>query len=460
MQCFDHGRVLTKECIESILQSMAEGLLMVDKSGVIRFCNRGLEVMTGLPSQEIIGKKCSDIMDCACDSMSKCPLITGNGSISNQECLLKRADGTRLYVLKNGRVIRDETGDVVGGVETLTDISALKLAERKNALLEEKVIRETGRFHALVGKGPAMQQVFELIDLAAASNATVLITGETGTGKELAARTIHERSSRSNGPMVKVNCSALPESLLESELFGHVRGAFTGAVKDKAGRFELADGGTLFLDEIGDVSPYIQVKLLRFLQEREFERVGESITRRSDVRIIAATNRDLRDLVRSGDFREDLFYRLKVFPIHLPPLRERKEDIVLLINHFIEKFNKQTGKSISGLAPEAAIAIMDYCWPGNIRELENAIEHAFVTCREKEIGIFDLPLEIRKAEMRSSVCKSVPTAAEVPRKRNIPDAETLHRTLERFKGNRSRTAQALGIDRTTLWRHMKRLGIG
>jgi transcriptional regulator with PAS, ATPase and Fis domain len=354
-------------------------------------------------------------------------------------------------------------GTVIGAVETLTDISALKQAERKNAVLEEQVVREGGRFHLLVGKSKPMQEVFELIDLAAASNANVLISGETGTGKELAARTIHDRSGRKAGPLVRVNCSALTESLLESELFGHAKGAFTGAIKDKIGRFEMADGGTLFLDEIGDVSHYIQVKLLRFLQEREFERVGESVTRKADVRIITATNKDLRDLVKTGSFREDLYYRLKVFPVNLPPLRERKDDIGLLINHFIEKFNKQTGKALTGLTSEAALTTMDYCWPGNIRELENAIEHAFVTCREKEIGVFDLPLEIRHVELKSTTClpretHTSPEESANGKKREITMG-LLVEVLEKNKGNRQAVSRALGIDRTTLWRYMKRWGV-
>jgi two-component system response regulator HydG len=463
MQCYDPAKGLSRECIESVLQSMAEGLLMVDQSGIIRFCNNGLERMSGLPAAAIIGKRCRDIMRCACDSMKECSLLT-SGALSNLECQLIRSDGTLLPILKNGRAIVDENGAVVGGVETLTDISALKKAERKNAALEEQVYRDGGKFHLLVGKSRAMEQVYELIDLAAASNATILITGETGTGKELAARSIHRRGARSNGPLVKVNCSALPEPLLESELFGHVRGAFTGAIKDKVGRFDLADGGTLFLDEIGDVSPYIQVKLLRFIQEREFERVGENVTRKTDVRIIAATNRDLRELVRKGDFREDLFYRLKVFPLHLPPLRERKEDVGILITHFLEKFNKQTGKSIAGLTSEAALTVMDYCWPGNIRELENAIEHAFVTCREKEIGIFDLPVDIRHVEMRSMLClpsnRQPLTNGNPPAGKRKVTEDDVRSALDRFKGNRAETAKALGIDRTTLWRNMNKWGIG
>jgi two-component system, NtrC family, response regulator HydG len=462
MVCFDSSNRLSKDCFETVLQTIAEGIFIVDMSGVIRFCNKGLEKMSGLAADRIIGKQCRDIMMCACGSMRDCGLLALK-EINGLECMLKRTDGTNVPVLKNGRVLADGQGNVMGGVETLTDISALKQAQRKTEALEEMVSRDSGRFHLLVGKSRPMQDVFDLIDLSAASNATVLITGETGTGKELAARTIHERSGRSTGPLVKVNCSALPESLLESELFGHAKGAFTGAIKDKIGRFEMADNGTLFLDEIGDVSPYIQVKLLRFLQEREFERVGESMTRKADVRIIAATNHDLRMLVKEGVFREDLFYRLKVFPLHLPPLRERKDDIGLLINHFIEKFNRQTGKSITGLNSEAALTMMDYCWPGNIRELENAIEHAFVTCKEKEIGIFDLPLEIRHVELRASTCLPAggqeAKAASAPGKKLLLTKETLAAELEKHGRNRNNTATSLGIDRTTLWRHMKRWGM-
>ncbi len=462
MVCFDSEKGLSKDCFETILQTMAEGIFIIDTSGVIRFCNKGLERMSGLPSSSIVGKRCRDIMMCACDSMTECGLLTGS-QVNNIECQLKYLDGTRVPVLKNGRAMKDPGGVIIGAVETLTDISALKQAERKNAVLEEQVEREGGRFHLLVGKSKPIQDVFELIELAAASNSNVLITGETGTGKELAARTIHDRSGRNAGPMVKVNCSALTESLLESELFGHAKGAFTGAIKDKIGRFELADGGTLFLDEIGDVSPYIQVKLLRFFQEREFERVGESVTRKADVRIISATNKDLRDLVKIGSFREDLFYRLKVFPVHMPPLRERKEDVGLLINHFMEKFNKQTGKAITGLTSEAALTMMDYFWPGNIRELENAIEHAFVTCREKEIGIFDLPLEIRRVELRSTTClpsdKSLAQSGQSNRRKREITRVSLAAALTKNDGSRADAARDLGIDRTTLWRYMKRWGI-
>jgi two-component system, NtrC family, response regulator HydG len=461
MVCFTDGRQLSKDCFETVLQTMAEGLFIIDSTGIIRFCNAGLENMSGFFSAEITGRQCRDIMECNCGTMRECGLFE-NGRFDNLECRLRKKDGTTLPVLKNGRAIVNSSGEITGGVETLTDISTLKKVERTNEVLKERVTREGGKYYKLIGKSAVMQKVFELIDLAAASNATVLITGETGTGKELAARTIHEQSMRNSGPMVKVNCSALPESLLESELFGHVKGSFTGAIRDKIGRFELADGGTLFLDEIGDISPYIQVKLLRFLQEREFERVGESVTRKADVRIISATNRDLKALVKSGDFREDLYYRLKVFPVHLPALRERKDDIGMLMSHFVKKFNETTGKNISGFNSEAAVTMLDYCWPGNIRELENAIEHAFVTCKEKEIGIFDLPLEIRHVELRASQCtpKTVNNTAQDDHidKKHIT-RELLEMILRENDNSRSEVASRLGIDRTTLWRYMKKFGI-
>jgi two-component system, NtrC family, response regulator HydG len=454
MACsFSKDGSLQPECFEAILNSMAEALFIVDTNGIIRFCNHSMETMCGLLSDKLIGMHCHDIMDCPGVDNQECR-IQKNGEATSIECHIKCKNGSLLPVMKNGRQIVNAQGDVLGWVETLTDVSLLRLAERKNAVLEDVVNRG---FTGIIGKSTAMRGVFDLIDLAAASTATVLITGETGTGKELVARAIHAHGSRSNGPLVKVNCSALPESLLESELFGHVKGAFTGAIKDKPGRFELADGGTLFIDEIGDISPFIQVKLLRFMQEREFERVGESITRKSDVRIIAATNRDLRQLIRSGDFREDLFYRLKVFPIHLPPLRERKEDVGPLITHFITRFNEQTGKHIVGINNEAALVLMDYCWPGNIRELENAIEHAFVTCRESEIGVFDLPLEIRHVELRSTTCIQRGTSPDSMTTGNKSLTRSiLADTLARFGGNRTQTARSLGIDRTTLWRYMKR----
>ena len=464
MACFNLNNTSSKKCFETILQTMAEALFIVDNKGIIKFCNRAMESLTGLPNDKIVGKKCLDILNCPCGIIPNCTLFN-SGKLNNVECLIKGIDGEGISLLKNGRIMYDNKGRAKGAVETMTDISALKKTESRLAQLEQ-TIKKGGRFNNIIGKSRIMQELFELIDLAGASNATILISGETGTGKELIAEAIHARSSRADKPIVKVNCSALPENLLESELFGHIKGAFTNAIKDKIGRFELADGGTLFLDEIGEISPFIQLKLLRFLQEHEFERVGESITRKTNVRIIAATNRDLFAMIKQGKFREDLYYRLKVFPIYLPPLRERKEDIGRLVEHFIDKYNKETGKTLTGLSHDAAIALMDYCWPGNIRELENAIEHAFVTCSEGDVDIFDLPLEIRKSELRDSLCRNNNVVAQAEQsydqgqknKRQISREELLL-LLNHYHWNKSDVARHLKVDRTTIWRKIKKMGI-
>jgi transcriptional regulator with GAF, ATPase, and Fis domain len=286
-----------------------------------------------------------------------------------------------------------------------------------------------------------------------------LIQGESGTGKELVAGAIHYNSPQKNGPFQTINCSALPESLLESELFGHVKGAFTGAVRDRKGRFEEADGGTLFLDEIGEISPYIQVKLLRVLQEKEIERVGDSQIRKVDIRIIAATNKKLYSLVSEGHFRQDLYYRLKVFPIDLPPLRRRKEDIPLLANHFIRKQNAHTGKKIKGLDESAMRIFMDYAWPGNVRELENAIEHAFVLCRRGHIDVLDLPLEIR-ATKDQPFHTAEPDSAPTPRVRRPKlTREKLVDILKDCDWNKAEAGRRIGLSRTAIWKYMKKWDI-
>jgi PAS domain S-box-containing protein len=462
MNCFLENQ-FSNECLETILNTIAEGLIVIDHDGVIKYCNQSLKEMTGKRSDEIIGQKCCSIMNSVCKPPPTCNLFT-EGAIINRECQILHRSGKVIPVLKNARVLKAPDGTVSGALETFTDISVLKQTETQLMTLQEHFKKREG-FGRLVGKSHVMQELYNLIELASASNATILITGETGTGKELVAQAIHENSTRKDRPVVKINCSALPESLLESELFGHAKGSFTGAIRDKTGRFEIADGGTLFLDEIGELSPLIQVKLLRFLQEKEFERVGENTTRKADVRIIAATHRDLRKRVYDGFFREDLFYRLKVFPLHIPPLRERKEDVGLLIEHFIHKFSIETGKQITGLTHDAAITMMDYCWPGNIRELENAIEHAFVTCQEQAIDMFDLPLEIRKVELRKGICAASDRSLEstmsktfVPftKGKNCSD-EQFVATLQECNYNQTEAGRRLGIDRTTVWRRMKKL---
>lgn len=449
-----------------VVDTMAEGVFVVDASRSIVLWNKAMEALTGYPDSEALGKECSFLQ---CEGLRtsgggprSCPLHgQSEAGAGQRECLLRGRHGEQIPVLKNACILKDANGQTVGLVETITDLRPLKYLEQQVAELDHASVpvRRMGR---LVGKSHRMQTVYERIHLAANSQATVLILGETGTGKELVAEAIHFASARKHGPFVKVNCSALSENLLESELFGHVEGAFTGAIKDKIGRFEAADKGTILLDEIGDISPLIQLKLLRVLQEREIEPVGSSETRKVDVRIIAATNKDVRSLVREERFREDLYYRLRVFQIDMPALREHKEDIPLLAEAFMQRFNGETGKSIQTLSSEVRHCFMDYCWPGNVRELENAIEHAYVTCQNDEIGLFDLPSELRKMELRAAEClrnieedhgaKSSPRAGAQTR-------EQLVAALKTCGWNKAEAARRLGLNRATVWRKMKQWGI-
>jgi transcriptional regulator with PAS, ATPase and Fis domain len=304
-----------------------------------------------------------------------------------------------------------------------------------------------------------MQQIFAAIRAAAASEATILLQGESGTGKDLVAGAIHYNSARNGMPFVTVSCSALTETLLESELFGHVKGSFTGAIRDRVGRFEEANGGTIFLDEIGEISPFIQVKLLRVLQEREIERVGESEKRKIDIRIIAATNRNLVNLVKTGNFREDLFYRLKVYPITIPPIRKRREDIPFLIKYFIDEQNLKTGKRISGVTESSMRILLDYPWPGNVRELKNAIEHAFVLCSTDHIDIFDLPIEIRQMPYNPVSVKKDDVASVNALSREKLSRESLLEILSDCGWNKAEVGRRVGLSRTAIWKYMKKWDI-
>lgn len=373
-----------------------------------------------------------------------------------KEGTLRHRDGVDVPVIKNAAVIRDDKENILGVLETVTNLTVLHQMRLKaqEAARRNGNIQQVGR---IVGSSPEMQKIYALIDAAATSDATVLIQGESATGKELVASAIHETSHRRQAPMVTVNCAALPENLLESELFGHAKGAFTGAVSDRIGRFEAANGGTIFLDEIGELSPYIQVKLLRVLQEREINRVGENENRKIDIRVIAATNQNLYEAVRRGSFREDLYYHLKVFIILLPPLRQRKKDISLLINHFIERQNIGTGKRIQGMSTETMRMLLNYAWPGNIRELENTIEHAFILCTGGLIELNDLPIEIREPACHA------PTAAgnagrPYPRRRK-PTKAQLMELLTAMDWNKTDVASHLGLSRTSVWKYMKKYNI-
>lgn len=312
----------------------------------------------------------------------------------------------------------------------------------------------------IIGQSQAMKQIHTAIAMVSASNASVLIQGETGTGKELVARAIHCYSQRTFHPFVTINCSVFSESLLESELFGHAKGAFTGALTERLGRFEAADGGTVFLDEIGELTPYMQVKLLRVLQEKEFERVGEIEKRQVNIRVLAATNRELRTMVEQGTFREDLYYRLKVFPINMPSLRKRKKDIPAIVDHFIKIQNRESGKKLTGIKENALKLFMDYPWPGNVRELRNAIEYAFVVCQDQQVGITDIPQEIKAFECNpiSLFRKNTFVEQATPAQKALTP-ELLFDLLKTCDWNKAEVGRRMGLSRTTIWTYMKKWDI-
>ncbi len=430
-----------------ILESISDGVFTVDLNWRISSFNRAAQQITGVPRQEAIGRRCSDVLRssmCAGDCALKKTLESGKPVIGKTGYIID-AFGHRIPVSVSTAVLRDPGGKVMGGVETLRDLSEV---EALRSELE-------GRFRVgeLVSRSLLMQKIFEVLPAIAASPSTVLILGETGTGKELVARTIHELSPRRQKPFVAVNCGALPDTLLESELFGYKAGAFTGAVRDKPGRFALAKGGSLFLDEIGEISPALQVRLLRVLQERIYEPLGATRAEKADARIIAATNQDLAELMRQGKFREDLYYRVNVVRVELPPLRRRKEDIPLLVDGFIERFNRLQGRRIEGISGEALSLLMAHSWPGNVRELENVIERAFILCRQGLIQIQHLPEELTAGRHPAVETSDIREA------RNLLDARYIQAALERNNYNRTAAARELGIHKTTLLRRIKKLGL-
>lgn len=458
--------------IEMSLEKLPCGVIIADKGLNILFWNREMERLTGVSAKDALALNLKNVKFYPIQYTERETLDFRECFRSNRTKVAKTAfaenkSGKRTLVFIHGRFLETE-GKLLPTI-TVTDISGEISCSPVTG--DFPLILNSSPFSRIIGRDAKMLELFNMVQLAAESVANVLITGESGTGKELIADAIHELSPRKKKPFVKVNCSSLPETLLESELFGHVRGSFTGAVKDKKGKFEEAEGGTVFLDEIGEISPMIQVKLLRVIQEKTIERVGDNRPVRVDMRIITATNRNLRELVNSGQFREDLFYRLSVFPIHTPPLRDRKNDIPLLVNHFISKFNTQTGKHIKGLSEDAYRILMDHYWPGNVRELENSIEHAFVLCNKKMIDVFDLPQDIRQAPLRqvplqpvvthnllASTDNSLKQGDKRYEFRNI-SKEKLNEALISHRYNRAATADFLGVSRVALWQKMKKLGI-
>jgi PAS domain S-box-containing protein len=431
---------------EAILESISDGVFTVDMEWVVTSFNRAAEEITGVSRKEAIGKRCGEVFRssmCGAECSLQQTLNTGKPVIGKSGYIIN-SDGNRIPISISTAVLRDGHGRVIGGAETFRDLSEVELLRQE---LEGKF-----RVGDLSSRSPLMQRLFEILPAIAASPSTVLILGETGTGKELVARTLHSLSPRNQGPFIAVNCGALPDTLLESELFGYRAGAFTGATRDKPGRFALAKGGTIFLDEIGEVSPALQVRLLRVLQERTYEPLGAVKSETSDARVIVATNRDLTEQVRRGLFREDLYYRVNVIRMELPPLRRRKEDIPLLAEQFIARFNRLQQKTVPGISAEALSLLMAHNWPGNIRELENVIERAFILCNEGQIAIGHLPEELRAHNTAETNC-------DVRSAHDILDAQAIRASLERNAFNRLAVARELGIHKTTLFRRIKKLGI-
>jgi len=430
-----------------IFDSMPTGVFAIlDPNLNIATINRTASAILGSDTHSIIGKKAKGIFESHFPGILKLieETIQNHRPVKNFTLEIEDQNAeVRTYLVSTALISESEQAES-GIVLVLHDISEVTRL-RKTAMALHS-------FGALIGGSPGMKEVYSLIETVAQYDTTVLIYGETGTGKEIVARTIHERSHRANMPFVPVSCSALSSTLLESELFGHVKGAFTGAIKDRQGRFEMANGGTIFLDEIGTLSLDIQVKLLRTIQERVIERVGSSEIIPVNVRVISATNRVLTELIAKGDFRDDLYYRLKVFQINLPPLRERRQDIPLLADHFVERFNLLHNRKLIGLSPAAKELLLQYPWPGNVRELENAIEHALVLSPGKIIESHCLPPEIRHT--RPNGTPPPPVKADLN-----TEEENIRRALAAFYGNISRAAESLGMHRTTLWRKMKEFGI-
>ena len=436
---------LTEETTKVVLESISDGVFTIDYNWEITSFNHAAEAITGISRKEAIGRHCWEVFRsnmCEEECALKKTMEEGKPFISTSAYIIN-SDQKKIPITASTSLLIDKNGDVIGGVETFRDHSLVE--ELRRELTRDVQIED------IVSNSSVMKSIFKILPQISESDASVLIEGETGTGKELMARAIHNLSHRKKAPFVAINCGALPDTLLESELFGYKKGAFTHAVKDKPGQFALADGGTVLLDEIGDTSPAFQVRLLRVLQEHEYTPLGGVSKEKTNVRIIAATNRNLSEMVDKKEFRQDLFYRINVIRISLPPLRQRMEDIPLLVEKFINKLNLRQNKFIQGITQDVLAALMAHDFPGNIRELENIIEHAFVLCPEGYIGPEHLPGPMSAQAADSSEPHSDPVqAAQI---KMIMDA------LERNNYNRNAAARDLGIHKSTLFRRIKKLGI-
>jgi PAS domain S-box-containing protein len=428
-----------------VLDVVDQGVFTVDRDGWITSFNRGAEEITGYGEAEVLGRQCSAVFRTdLCDTA--CPLrrsIASRARIRNREVRIQTKDGRHVPIALSTAPLETPDGQLLGGVEVFKDLSHVEAMRRQ---LDGKY-----QFEDIVSRNAEMQRIFQILPQVAESKSTILITGPSGTGKELLAKAIHNHGQTRRRAFVAVNCAALPETLLESELFGYRKGAFTDARRDRLGRIAQAEGGTLFLDEIGDLSKALQVKLLRFLQEKNYEPLGSTATVKANVRVITATHRDLAAMVKDGMFRKDLYFRLNVLQITLPPLSRRREDVPLLTRHFIQRFREATGKAIHDLSPGALAALMRYDFPGNIRELENIIERAFILCNKREIELDSLPPEVAGQEASSRNTEAASGNLD------FLEYEAIRSALARHGGNRTRAAKELGIHRTTLFRRLRSL---
>ena len=434
---------------ETVLRCVADGVFTIDGDWRITSFNKAAERITGVPAERAIGKRCSEVFHadlCERGCAIRQTLDTGC-EVIDQPAKILNQEGRSVPISISSAVLRAEDDTLLGAVETFRDLSTIEQLRRE--------IQSQYTFEDIVGKSEAFQKIFAILPDIAVSESTVLIEGPSGSGKELLARAIHNLSPRHNKPYIVVNCGTLPTNLFESELFGYKAGAFTDAKRDKPGRIALAEGGTVFFDEIGELPPETQVKLLRLLQEREYEPLGGVEPRRADVRIIAATNRKLPELVSRGRFRDDLYFRLAVVRLSISPLSERREDIPYLVDHFIRRFNAKRGKHIQGVTPAVMEIFMRHIFPGGARELENIIEYGFVLCRNSFIDIDHLPEDLKARSQQEGRTNKPGTTS--PLQQN--EANAIRNALSRHRGHRGRVAQELGISRTTLWRKMNRYGI-